>query len=310
MTKNRIPSPRLLLSDSLLGIAPLPELTRLAITAARAAGEVIHRHRQNKIQVHYKDRGSSTASQVVTEVDYKAQAVILELLEPTCAEHDLALLTEESADTGQRLGKKAFWSIDPMDGTLAFINNTAGFSVSIALVAQSGEPLLGVVYDPVTDKLFHAHLGGGIFKNGSALTVPAVDFSQPLVLQTDSSFQQHPWFDQTLEGLQNIARQLGLNGAKIQYAAGGVLTACKILEAPNTCYFKYPRSGNSGGSLWDYAATACLFHEAGAVATDIQGQPMDLNRTESTFMNHRGLLYAAYPSLADEIMALYTRMRQ
>ena len=291
-----------------LSVDQLQELTKLAITAARAAGDIINRHRQREIQVLHKDRGTSTASQVVTEVDHKAQAAILEILEPTCANYDLALLTEESPDNGQRLKKPAFWSIDPMDGTLAFINNTSGFSVSIALVARNGAPLIGVVYDPVTDNLMHAIRNGGVFKNGNALKIPLMENTQPFVLQTDISFQQHPWFEQTLTGLQEIAQKLGLNGAEIQYAGGGVLTACKILDAPNTCYFKYPRSNNSGGSLWDYAATACLFHEAGAVATDIYGQPMDLNRADSTFMNHRGLLYAAHQTLADYIMALHKKL--
>jgi len=290
------------------GIDQLEALTALAITAARAAGGTINRHRKNKIQVHYKDRGTSAASQVVTEVDHKAQADILNILEPSCANYDLALLTEESPDNGQRLKKPAFWSVDPMDGTLAFINNTPGFSVSIALVAQNGDPLIGVVYDPVTENLFHAIRNKGAFKNGNALVIPPLDHRKPLILQTDFSFQEHPWFDPTLAGLKEIAQKLELNGADIQYAAGGVLTACKILEAPNTCYFKYPRTDNSGGSLWDYAATACLFHEAEAVATDIYGQHMDLNRADSTFMNHRGLLYAARRTLAEEIMLLHEKL--
>jgi 3'(2'), 5'-bisphosphate nucleotidase/myo-inositol-1(or 4)-monophosphatase len=126
-----------------------------------------------------------------------------------------------------------------------------------------------------------------------------------LILQTDTSFQTHAWFERTRVGLVNIARQLGLNSAALQYRTGAVLNACSILEQPNCCYFKYPRIENSGGSLWDYAATACLFHEAGAIATDIHGQAMDLNRSGSTFMNHQGLLYAADHSLAEHIYSFY-----
>ncbi|MCG8428303.1 MAG: hypothetical protein MI754_13190, partial [Chromatiales bacterium] len=118
------------------------------------------------------------------------------------------------------------------------------------------------------------------------------------------SFQAHPWLEQTQTGLDEIARQLGLNGSEIQYRIGAVMNACGILETSNSCYFKYTRTGNSGGSLWDYAATACLYNEAGAVAADIYGQPMDLNRPDSTFMNHRGLLFAGHQALADRIIAL------
>ena len=56
-----------------------------------------------------------------------------------------------------------------------------------------------------------------------------------------------------------------------------------------------------GGSLWDYAATACLFGEAGAVVSDVHGDPLDLNRSDSTFMNHRGAVYATDLDLAERI---------
>ncbi len=292
-----------------LGDDQLHILTQQAVHAARAAGHVINAHRQAKVPVHYKHTGSSMASQVVTEVDRKAQAAILHILQPTCEDYDIALLTEESPDNGQRRNKQAYWCIDPMDGTLAFINNTPGFAVSIALVARDGTPLIGVVYDPVEQVLLQAQRGGGAFKNDQAMQVSEPDPEQPLILQTDFSFQAHPWLEQTRLGLLDIARQLGLNGADIQFRTGAVMNACHILENPNHCYFKYPRSDNSGGSLWDYAATACLYHAAGAVAADILGRPLDLNRSNNTFMNHRGLLYASQRDIADRIIALNQRLQ-
>ena len=283
--------------------AQLQELTQQAITAALAAGHIINAHRESKVRVHKKETGTSTAAQVVTEVDHKAQAIILEILQPLCEEYDLALLTEESPDNGQRQFKSAFWSIDPMDGTLNFINGQPGFSVSIALVAKNGTPLLGVVYDPVENNLYQAVRNAGAYKNGERLKVSEQNLEQSLVLRTDFSFQTDPLLEQTLSGLQDVAHKLGLNGAKIEYRNGAVLNACEILEAPNICYFKYPKPG--GGSLWDFAATACLYHEAGAIASDIYGQAMDLNRQDSTLMNHRGLLYASDKTLADHIVTLY-----
>lgn len=288
----------------------LHTLSQLAIRAARAAGEIISAHRDQAVQVQHKDAGTSTAAQVVTEVDHKAQAAILELLQPSCAEYDLALLTEESPDDGQRHQKPAFWCIDPMDGTLAFINNTPGFSVSIALVARDGKPLIGVAYDPTTQSLYRAIRGQGAFKNDQAMQLATLDPCKPLALRADLSFQPHPWRAQTLSGLQHIATQLGLNGAEIQYFTGGVMNALGVLETPNICYFKYPKSGNSGGSLWDYAASACIYHEVGAVATDIYGQTMQLNRAGSTYMNHRGLLFAAHPGLAEPIIALHRTLSE
>jgi 3'-phosphoadenosine 5'-phosphosulfate (PAPS) 3'-phosphatase len=142
----------------------LQDLTQQAVNAARAAGSVIDTYRQTQLDVQYKDVGNSLASQVVTQVDREAQTVILQLLQSSCEQYDLALLTEESPDDGQRHKKKAFWCIDPLDGTLAFINNQPGFSVSIALVSQEGESLIGVVYDPLQKVLFHAAYYQGALK--------------------------------------------------------------------------------------------------------------------------------------------------
>lgn len=282
----------------------LEQLLQLAIQAALAAGQVIHNADRDCLAVMHKDVGSSRASQVVTEVDHQAQAVILSLLAPSCAAYDVAVLTEEAADDGGRRIKRAFWCIDPIDGTLAFVGNTPGYSVSIALVAQDGSPLIGVVYDPVSRHLYHAARGQGAYCDQQALALPAIDSTRPLILRTDASFSSHPWLEATCAGLDQLACEIGLNGAEVRYRVGAVMNACAILHDANLCYFKYPRSGDSGGSLWDYAATACLFSEAGAVASDIRGQPMELNRPDSTFMNHRGILYAGNRSLAEGIVRL------
>ena len=282
----------------------LNALCQLAMDAAKCAGRIINAYRNTDFTIRHKDVGNSEASQVVTEVDHKAQAAIVEILKPSCDQYNLALLAEESTDDGQRQHKPAFWCVDPMDGTLSFVNNTHGYAVSIALVTQNGKPLIGVVYDPVEDNLYHAIDGLGAYKNGDALHTQAMNPEQALTLQVDPGFKQHPWLETTREGLEQIAQQLGLKGAMIQYKAGAVMNACYVLETANSCYFKYPRLDNSGGSLWDYAATACLFNEVGAIASDISGKPMELNRKGNTFMNHRGILYASDPQLAAAIVAL------
>ncbi len=288
----------------------LDALCQLAMEAAKSAGRLITTYRNTDFTIRHKDVGNSEASQVVTEVDHKAQAAIIGILQSSCDQYNLALLAEESTDNGQRQHKPAFLCVDPMDGTLSFVNNTHGYAVSIALVAQTGKPLLGVVYDPVEDHLYHAIDGLGAYKNGEPLHIQTMNPEQALILQVDPGFKQHPWFEITQQGLEQIAQQLGINGARIQYKAGAVMNACYVLETANSCYFKYPRSGNSGGSLWDYAATACLFKEAGAIACDIYGMPMELNRKGNTFMNHRGILYASNPQLATAIVALHQRLQR
>lgn len=283
----------------------LTELANLAEQAALSAGKMIASRRQTDLDVQHKDRGDTSASQVVTEVDHLAQAIILDILQPTCEVYNLALLTEESPDDGQRLIKPAFWCIDPLDGTLAFIRDEPGFSVSIALVAKDGTPLIGIAYDPVESVMYRAIKGHGAFRNDKPMRLNLIDPTQPLTLRTDYSFEQHALYEATIKGLKKISEKLGLNGSSIELATGGVIMAIKVLEDPNYCYFKYPRKGNAGGSLWDYPASVCLFNELGAIATDIYGNSLELNRAVSTYMNHRGILFAAEEILAQQIRALH-----
>jgi len=104
--------------------------------------------------------------------------------------------------------------------------------------------------------------------------------------------------------LETIAEERGLNGLHSILHGGAAMNACWVLENAPACYFKFPKAQAGGGSLWDYAATACIFQEAGAIATDISGAPLDLNRLDSTFMNHRGILFATDSDLAKCIRAL------
>lgn len=284
--------------------ADLTELADLAIDAAIAAGEMIARSRPEKIE--HKSSGGSLASQVVTEVDRRSEAIILETLNPTIERFELALLTEEQPDDGGRFSADYFWCIDPIDGTLPFIEGTPGYAVSIALVCRDGTPTIGVVYDPVEETVVHAIAGAGGFRNGR-LYPPSTN-GTVLSLFTDKSFLSSDARDQITTDLEEIARDMGMKGLHVDASAGAVMNACKVLANPLACYVKLPKQ-NGGGSLWDYAATSCIFREVGAVATDIDGKGFDLNRADSTLMCHRGILFATDGTLAQRIRGLFRSYR-
>ncbi|MBT7853343.1 MAG: inositol monophosphatase [Opitutae bacterium] len=277
----------------------LKELTTHAVQAAREAGELIRSYQDREVEVLHKEGGDTYASQVVTEVDRKAQDAILQILGPPCEEFDLAVLTEESEDDGSRFEKKFFWCIDPMDGTLPFIRKEPGYSVSIGLVAKDGSPRIGVVYDPVHDVLWQATKGQGVQRNGELWTLDAS--SQELTFTYDRSFVDRPERDRVLQTLEDYAHSIGLGKLVPTQFGGAVINACHALENSPGCHFKFSKPQEGGGSLWDYAATACLYEEAGAVVSDVHGDPLDLNRPDSTFMNHRGAVYATDQGLAERI---------
>lgn len=283
----------------------LDDLLHDAMAAAREAGAFIHASAARGIEVQHKSGGSNIASQVVTEVDLRADAMISEALRPSCARYNLALLTEESTDDRARLQKDAFWSVDPLDGTMAFIESKPGYSVSIGLVARDGTPMIGVVYNPVTDILYSAVRGQGVKRDGSPwqpLTAPQKD--RPFTLVFDRGFDQRDYYAWVIEGMNELAIRHGFSAVCTLEGDGAAMNAINVLENPPGCYFKFPKPQQGGGSLWDFAATAVIFGECGAVAGDFYGQALELNRADSTFMNHRGVLYASDATLAAEIRGL------
>ena len=274
-----------------LSTRDLEELASLAITAAVEAGEMIAEARP--LEVEHKASGDSLASQVVTEIDRRSEDIIVDHLTPTLAVHEVGLLTEERNDDGSRLECDYFWCIDPLDGTLPFIEGRPGYAVSIALVARDGKPVIGVLYDPVSAATVHAIDGIGAFRNGEAWKRLPETEGEVLTVFADRSFSAH-------DAMDALAQQRFRTSADVRVGSGAVMNALGVLDHAPACYVKYPKA-SGGGSVWDFAATACVFAALGAVATDIYGQPLDLNRAHSTFMHDRGVLFASDETLAKQV---------
>lgn len=273
-----------------LSDADLQTLCEAAVEAAKAAGHYVSETRPKRVE--HKDDGVSLAAQVVTEVDRHSQNLILEVLAPAITQYDLAVLTEESPDDGGRLLKDYFWCIDPIDGTLCFIEGLPGYAVSIALVSREGVPTVGVVYDPIQHVVYRAIRGGGAFRNGKPWKVAlGMETSKPTIF-SDRSEAERASFEPVARAL-NATR--GLQG-------GAVMNAVWCLEHPPACYFKFPKAQRGGGCFWDFAATACIYVEAGAWVSDAQGAPLHFDSADNTYLNHCGILYASHEALARQVL--------
>ncbi len=273
-------------------------LADVAVAAADEAGRMIASTRPE--QVEHKEAGDSAASQVVTEIDRAAEEIIVGHLRPTLEPYELALLTEETEDDRARLEADHFWCVDPLDGTLPFVEGVPGSAVAIALVRRDGTPLIGVVHDPRTATTIRAVSGDGVLRNGRSWAPNLSQTDGRLALLADRGMLARPDHDELVASVAAAATSLGLALEVVPTPAGAVMIALEVLERAPACFFKQPKK-SGGGSLWDFASTACIFAEVGAVATDIHGDPLDLNRADSTFMNHRGVLYATDESIAAAI---------
>ncbi len=238
-------------------------LCDLAKEAASSAGKVIQKAIGTQVEVNIKDDQLPLAAGVVTEIDHKAQEEILKIISPILNKFDLGLLTEELPDDGSRIHKEYFWCIDPLDGTLQFSQNQCGFSVSIGLVAKDGTPILGVVYDPRNENLYHALKGHGAFKNNKPFKVNRST-------KEVTNYSQGP----------------------------AVMNAIKTIENAPATFIKMPKKDKGGGCLWDYAASSVIHAEAGGVNSDYNGKRINLNNLDTVFLNNYGVRFLSSKDLA------------
>lgn len=277
-----------------------------AIHAAQEAGQWIESIDRDNIQRVFKDAGNSAASQLVTDVDIRSEEIIRRRLNQIPAVLNIAFVGEESSfseldNEGERFNKPYFWCVDPLDGTLPFAEGRPGYAISIALVEQTGKPLIGVVYDPTNQVLLHAIAGQGCYRNLTQFP-QTKNTSKSLTVLADASFKTHPDYESAIITLEKCAQTLCLDGITFVYGNGAVKNACHVLDSSHACYLKLPKKEEGGGSIWDYAATACIAHEFGAWASNIHGLPLALNRRDSTFMNHEGVIFASNHQIAHDLI--------
>jgi len=287
-------------------------LSKVAEEAALKAGKMIERvissdPAREKLEVKNKETGSSIASQVVTEVDLESEKIILDIIKPTLKEFDLALLSEESIDDQSRFDKDYFWCIDPLDGTLAFTESKPGFSVSIALVSKKGVPQIGVVYDPSTQTLYSAVKGNGTFKNDQPfqeIEIFSKKEQNSLTVIAEPNLIKSVEFGKIIDELKRVSNVYGWSEIEIVEGRGAVINACQVIENCPAVYFKLPKPQQGGGSVWDFAATSCIFNELNGVVSDVFGNPLDLNKKGGTFMNRYGVIYASENNISTEMIRI------
>ncbi|MBT6177161.1 MAG: DUF1679 domain-containing protein [Deltaproteobacteria bacterium] len=270
------------------------ELLSAARSACLAAGKFIQENKDQPLEVASKGF-ASRAADVVTQIDIKAQAMILDILKPTFERYDLGLLAEEGEQDDSRLQKHAFWTIDPLDGTQYFIDGQDGYATSIALVARDGKTILGVVYDPANDDLYEAIAGRGVKLNAKPLqpTIPK-EKAATTTWFADLSLRNHPSFE-------NFNAHFD-----IRFAGGAVMNTLQLLKHWKSCYCRTPKKELGGCAIWDLAAVSLMVEEQLGNALFFDGEPLNLNRTESVFFNDSGL---AFSSQGVDIHALLNQVK-
>ncbi|MDQ0271639.1 inositol monophosphatase family protein [Cytobacillus purgationiresistens] len=135
---------------------------RIACEAAIEAGNLA-KSKFNKV-TELIDKGED--GDLVTEADFLAEEVILHHIRKAFPDHRIQ--SEEAGDNG--LKSEWHWQIDPLDGTNNFAAGIPVFSTSITLINKN-KPVLGVIYEPVVDRLYVSSLNGGTLCNDKPVFV-------------------------------------------------------------------------------------------------------------------------------------------
>ncbi len=103
----------------------------------------------------------------VTSADRRTEKILIEELQK--AHPDYGIVTEETGIIN-RSNIKNRWIIDPIDGTLNFMNGIPQFAISIAY-EEENEIECGVIFNPIMNEMFCAEKGNGAFLNNSRIRV-------------------------------------------------------------------------------------------------------------------------------------------
>ena len=232
--------------------------------AAKEGGKVALKYFKKEIKFEKKP-DDSFVSAADTEAEEAIKKVILEKF----PSH--AVKGEETGKTGKG---SIVWHVDPIDGTSNFKSRIPYFSVSIA-VEKDGRFILGVVYSPVRDEMYHAEEGKGAFLNGKRIKVNDLSCREGLHIM-DVSFRKNkpekkPRLIEMMLKISVRFRNFGTCSLEMmEVAKGNAVSFIADASSPH-----------------DFAAGAVIVKEAGGTATDCFGNELTGKSTTIAAANNK-----------------------
>ena len=135
-------------------------ITKLCMKVSRSLirdfGEV------ENLQVSSKGPGD-----FVSSADKRTEKILIDELQKAHPDH--GIISEESGIINE---SNIFnrWIIDPIDGTMNFLNGIPQFAISIGY-EENNEIKCGVIFNPISNEMFYAEKGRGAYLNNSRIRV-------------------------------------------------------------------------------------------------------------------------------------------
>ncbi|WP_203247586.1 inositol monophosphatase family protein [Sporosarcina beigongshangi] len=246
------------------------------------AGETIRTKINDPLIIDTK----SNPKDLVTTMDKETEYFLATNIKKTYPHH--LLFSEEGYGDDVTSLDGVVWIVDPIDGTMNFVQQKRNFAISIGIFHQGiGE--IGFVYDVMADILYSAKRNEGAYKNDVKLPT----LKPQLLLEEAMLGFNHHWLCENSVMDERIMQQLvkkirgsrtyGSAALKLAYVAEGIIDGYLTMNlAP-----------------WDIAGGIILVNEVGGVTTDLDGAHITLLTNESTLTCH--------PAVQQEIIQEYLR---
>lgn len=233
----------------MVNISEAPKLIELAEITAQNAGNCLLSG-----YTSYSGVLSDIGKDIKTEADKAAEEIVLNALQST----GFAILSEESGLSNTDMefsnicdSSLPIWIIDPLDGTFNFTRGFPMCCVSIALW-QGVNPVLGVIYDFVSDTIYSGYVDRGANCNGKAIQVSRIQSHKQAVLATGFP-SSRDYSDYALEAsIRSIQRF-----KKIRMIGSAALSLAHVSSGNLDAYME------EDIWLWDVAAGLALVKAAG-----------------------------------------------
>ena len=224
-------------------------LLDLAVRAAHAAGQELLRRYGHVEGLSTK----SSATDLVSDADREAEALLVRML--GAERPGDGIIGEEGANRPSDTG--ITWVIDPLDGTVNYLYQLGGFSVSVA--AEDGDGgLVGVVHDPLAGRTVTATRGGGAFEGPRRLAV-----NDPVALDRAMLGTGFGYSSRRRELQGAIIGALLPRIRDIRRMGSAALDLCAVATGRLDAFYE------EGIQHWDVAAGGLIATEAGAVVSSV-----------------------------------------
>jgi myo-inositol-1(or 4)-monophosphatase len=225
--------------------------------AARRGAEVLQQWRA-RFQVREKGRAD-----LVTEADLASQEAVRSYLQGRFPGH--AFLGEEGPAGKSRPGPDAppTWIVDPLDGTTNYVHDCPLYCVSVGLEI-AGELVVGAVYDPSRDEMFHAARGQGAALNDRPLKTSATERLDQALLATG--------FPPDMRGQERVLdwfRYFSIHARSLRRTGSTAINLAWLAAGRFDGFYAFDNH------VWDVAGAAVVVREAGGLLSNVDGSPYD-----------------------------------